>query len=260
MRKISYLFLLISALLIASAVFSYAASTGKDTASSNLSRLKKELAKAETAVDYLEAETSALLEDEDQAKKSYRKIAAYNTQILNDPGSTYIQRLEATRQVARLNLRCGEYKEAINILKAFLAEYPDNQPVSNDLAEALYFQAMDYAREEDGFQKAVNNINEILKMPCIDLNWQPHMKYYMASLYQGRARYKEALQWYDRIIRDHPEHKNWPALAHLSMAEYYLAAGDIFRSRKHLESIITGYPESVWVKQANDMLKEISSK
>ncbi len=221
----------------------------------NLLDAQKVLDKEEVSVEYSEANSDELEGDPEAAKAHYRKIISYHTNIYNDPASDYLARLESVRQIAMLKIKCGDYQEAVDLLKGFLAQYPDNKPVSNTLAEALYFQAMDYVCKQGQFQKAVDNVNEILNMRNIDANWQPQMKFYMASLYQGKGDWQEALEWYQRIITDHPEYQNWPAVAHLSMAEYYMDTRDYKAAREHLTEIANKYSSSGWYKQAKTMLE-----
>ncbi len=123
------------------------------------------------------------------------------------------------------------------------------------MAEALYFQAMDYVCKKDEFQKAVDDVNEILNMHNIDANWQPQMKFYMASLYQGKGDYKQALEWFQKVITDHPEYKNWPAVAHLCMAEHYINIQDYKSAKEHLTEIVNKYSSSGWSKEAKKLLE-----
>lgn len=221
----------------------------------NLLDAQKVLDKEEVSVEYSEANSDELEGNPDAARAHYRKIISYHTSIYNDPSSGYLARLESVRQMAMLKIKCGDCQGAVDLLKGFLAQYPDNKPVSNTLAEALYFQTMDYACKQGQFQKAVDNVNEILSMRNIDANWQPQMKFYMASLYQSKGDWQEALEWYQKIITDHPEYQNWPAVAHLCIAEHYINIQDYKTAKEHLTRITTNYASSGWYKQAKTMLE-----
>ncbi len=283
MRKARLLFSLLVATILISGVFVYAQ---PDEAEKDLRpplERQNQLDKKVSAVDYIEAGLISLLEGEGEAKADsqgvssnektfpdysanqkeakahYQKIISYNTQILNDPNSTYPQRLEALQEIYRLNIQNENYDEAVNLLKNSLAQYPDNRAISNYLAEALYFQAMQYAIQGEP-DKAIENSLYILDMTNISDDWQPFIKNYLASLYLAEGNDKEALYWYNRITSDHSNLRDWPASARYSIAEYYQSQGDYKKAKEQFNTIITKYPTSFWVKQAKDKLKEIPSK
>ena len=217
------------------------------------------LDKKEIEVENSEAMSDELLGSREAAKIHYRKMISYYTNIYNDPSSSYPSKLSAVRVIGVLKIRCEDYQGAIDILKGFLAQYPGNKPVSNDLAEALYFKAMNYTSSvvKEEREKAIEIALSILDMKNIDLDWQPFMKHYIGSRYAAEGNYDKALFWYNKVISDHPDSKDWAARAHLSIAWYYKDLHENSKAKEHLKIIITQYSNSSCVKLAQNWLKEL---
>jgi len=210
----------------------------------------------EFVVDSLDAHIEKLLGNDEQAKTSYQKIISHHIQILNSPDSTHNQRLQALRKAGMLNIQSGNIDEAVALYQKHLPEFSENRAVTNELAGALYKQAMQYVHSTET-EKAGDSCYAILNVNNIDENWQPFIKHYLGNLCLGEGNYQEALDWYNRILLEHSDLKEWSACAYYSIAECYVMQADYLRAKENLNMVINKFPDSSWAKLATEKLREL---
>ena len=206
---------------------------------------------------YLDAILSDKLGEEEEADLTYNKILNHCNLILDNPRSTKKQKLNALKQIARIKTRQNEFEDVIQLCCNLRDDYPNEPAISIIEAETRQFYAAHYCSQGGLTELSIEEFKAILELDNLPEEWYAFAKDYIAHLYILKQDPEEALYWYNRIISDHPNLKNWPASAHFSIASYYLRQNLETLAREELNIIIQQHPESAWARPALDKLKSL---
>jgi len=123
----------------------------------------------------------------------------------------------------------GKYTEALPLLKEL---YP--QSGGEEKIELLY--KIGFCYQQRGKIEQVNKYwDEVLRSP--DKKFHPQIYYYRAVQKETQAKYKEAKQYYNKIIKDFPGNQ-WRNPALLKMVDVLVKEGELEEGRKLCKQIL----------------------
>lgn len=191
-----------------------------------------------------------------QSTPLYQSSLSEYTNIINDPNSTKEEIRDALEQAAKINIKLGNFDEAIQICQRGLGVFPRNSSILSIIAEVHYLRAVAYQCERE-YDLSIENLQNILTIENLPPDWYAFAKSYLAHLYLKEGKDDIAIDYFQSIIQNHPKLDNWQALAHYELADYYINKRDYLNAREELKTIITRHPNSDWTKPAKDKLRNL---
>lgn len=181
------------------------------------------------------------------------QLARYNKTI-NDPHSTKEDIKQALEQTAWININLGNFEEAIELCQKGLERFPQDSTFLSIIAEVYYLRAAAYQGDRQ-YDLAIENLQKILALENLPPNLYAFTKSCLAHLYLKEGKDDIALDYFQRIIQDHPTLNDWQGSAHYDLANYYIRKKDYPKAKEELKTIIIKHPYSNSAMPAKDRLR-----
>jgi len=195
---------------------------------------------------------SSSFHDKLRALRAYEKVK--KNQIVP------ISILDKTKQtfVAEIRRRQDNYLAVLNQGRSLIGVNSNYRiAIIHMMAEVWHLYALSFAHLGD-VERSILEYNLILEQP-LNKKWKAFCKFELASLHRRRGDDRQAADWLEKIIKDHPSLPGWSACAHHGLAEYYKTAGDLTSAARELEVIIQEYSATAWAEIAKTELNELKS-